>query len=102
MPIFPKCTNIGAVFLTTAAMMAPKDNNLKISTNPSILPNVCDKNWLWFINSAATSHICENYDLSEKIHEVSPISIEMASGKSFKTNKRGTEGLWVNRPFYLQ
>ena len=68
--------------------MAPKDNNIKISTNPSILPDVCDKNCLWLINSAAMSHICGNCDLFGKIHEVPPISIKTASRKSFKA-KRG-------------
>ena len=68
--------------------MAPDDNNIKISTNPSILPDVCDKNCLWLIDSAATSHICRNHDLFKKLHQVPPISIKTTSGKSFKANKR--------------
>ena len=35
------------------AMMAPEDSNIKISANPSILPDICNKKCLWLMNSAA-------------------------------------------------
>ena len=35
------------------AMMAPEENNIKISSNPSILPNICDKKCLWLNNLGA-------------------------------------------------
>lgn len=45
------------------AMMAPEENIIKISSNPSVLPVICDKKCLWLINSAASSHICGNHNL---------------------------------------
>ena len=35
------------------AMMAPEENNIKISSNPLILSGICNKKYLWLIDSAA-------------------------------------------------
>ena len=48
-----------------------------------IKPNL----YYWFIDSAASTHVCGNQDLFETIEDILPITIETASGNTFKVNK---------------
>jgi Pol polyprotein, beta-barrel domain len=79
------------------AMMAHISNateedpaKITISTNMSTLLSFEPNSHYWFIDSAATSHICGNINLFQTIEDISPIVIETASGDVFEANKLGT------------
>ena len=61
-----------------------------LSMNMSAFSSIEPNSHYWFIDSAATSHICGDIDLFEKISDIPPINIETASGDAFKATKRGT------------
>jgi transposase InsO family protein len=61
-----------------------------ISTNMSAFSSIEPNLHYWFIDSAASSHICGNLDLFETIDDIPPITIETASGDAFRATKRGT------------
>jgi Pol polyprotein, beta-barrel domain len=44
----------------------------------------------WFIDSAASSHLCEDKSLFKSIYKVPSLMIETASGDAFVANQRGT------------
>jgi Pol polyprotein, beta-barrel domain/Integrase core domain/GAG-pre-integrase domain len=65
------------------------ESKVVVSANTSVFSSMEEGSHFWFINSAASSHICGNKSLFESMHEVPTITIEMASGESFTADKRG-------------
>ena len=60
-----------------------------LSMNTSVFSSIEPDSHYWFVDSAASSHVCGSRDLFESIEDIPPITIETASGDTFKANKRG-------------
>ena len=57
-------------------------------TTPLVPPH--DNLHVWLIDSAASSHLSGNIELFESIQDISPVTIQTASGESFTANLQGT------------
>lgn len=79
-----------AYIMEVAVKKEPKQPKVLLSMNTPPLSSIEGGTHFWFIDSAASSHICGNQDLFESMYVVPTITIETASGKSFTANKRGT------------
>ena len=79
-----------AYITEVAVEKQPKRPKVLVSMNTPPLSSIEGGTHFWFMDSAASSHICGNEDLFESMHVVPTITIETASGKSFTANKRRT------------
>ncbi|KAF8500058.1 hypothetical protein JB92DRAFT_912346 [Gautieria morchelliformis] len=68
----------------------PEPNTIVLSTNPSALSAIHDRTHVWLVDSAASSHLCGNIDLFHELHTIPDISVDTASGDTFKADQRGT------------
>ena len=64
--------------------------NVTVSTNTFGFTSMEENTHLWFVDSAASSHICGNKNIFDTMYSVPNLTIETASGESFTANKRGT------------
>ena len=81
-----------AVITEISNDLTPK---VMLSTRTSAMASI-ETDHQWLLDSAATSHLCGNIDLFEHMYEVSPITIETASGESFMATQRGTVHITVH------
>ena len=81
-----------AVITEISNDLTPK---VMLSTRTSAMVSM-ETDHYWLLDSAATSHLCGNIDLFEHMYNVSPITIETASGESFTATQRGTVHITVH------
>ena len=70
-----------------------KESKVVVSMNTPPLSSIEGGTHLWFVDSAASSHICGNESLFESMYAIPTLTIETASGESFCFGTRETIGV---------
>jgi Pol polyprotein, beta-barrel domain len=74
----------------TSDVEETKSSKVIVSTNTSVFLSFENDPHIWFIDSAASSHLCGDKSLFNSMYTVPSLTIETASGDAFTANQRGT------------
>jgi Pol polyprotein, beta-barrel domain len=68
----------------------PPDNMIILSVGSTTPSSTEEDRIIWLIDSAASNHISGNKNLFHSMHNIAPVRIDIANGKYFTANQRGT------------